>query len=106
MVTAGVQSGAGVLHEDPGDGVLEWLVELAEAPDDVVDQVVDRGVGLLLHEDGVVLLVRVLLFDPEQVVHCVFQDLQHLLRNELFLKLHLSYVSVLHVVALGEVILS
>jgi hypothetical protein len=71
----------------PGHAVLEGFVELAEAADYKIDEVVDGGVGLLFGVDGVAFLVGVLLLNAEEVIDGVLEDLGHFLRDELFLRI-------------------
>ena len=85
MLTAGVEAGPVVLHHNPGDGILEGLVEFAEAPDDEVDEVIDIDIGLLLIIDGLDVLLGLLLPDAEQGIDGVIHDLHDLFRYKFFL---------------------
>jgi len=83
--TAGVEAGPVVLHNHPRHRVLEGLVQLAEAPDDEIDEVVDIGIGFLFVIDGPDLFLGLVLLDPEESVDGVVHDLGNLLRDKLFL---------------------
>lgn len=85
VLTAGVEARSIVLHDEPGDAILEWFVEFAESPDNKIDKVVDIGIRFLFVIDGLDILIGMLLANTEEIVNRIIHDLHDLLGDELFL---------------------
>lgn len=54
---------------DASNTVFEWFIELAEPPDNKINEMVDIGIGLLFIVDSIDLFIGMFFLDTKKIIN-------------------------------------
>lgn len=66
--TAWIEASSIILHVDASNTVFEWFIELAEPPDNKVNEMVDIGIGLLFIVDSIDFFISIFFLDAKKII--------------------------------------